>query len=183
MYTYICIYVYIWVRVHCDDFFYRFLYHSINLLAIHASISFSQYLYQSVCGRNRYRYGSKFIAWSVVQSYEGQWKTRKRSGKSTLHMWLLLLIKNQPGQNHPKSKVSKVRWPSSWEESGSSCFLSQLAPVDAGLRATFGWSSQWDLLRWPLIWSRQIKRGLLSVQHTRASEMLQEIHGGLKSLL
>ena len=106
--VYIYVYIYVWVHVHCDVFFYRFLYHSINLLAIHASISFSQYLYQSVC-RNRYRYGGKFIAWSVMQSYEGQWKTWKRSGKSTLHIWLLLLIKIQPGQNHPKSKVSKVR--------------------------------------------------------------------------
>ena len=109
IYIHICIYTYTWVHVHCDDFFYRFLYHSINLLAIHASISFSKYLYQSVCGRIRYRYGGKFIAWSVMQSYEGQWKTWKRSGKSTLHIWLLLLIKIQPGQNHPKSKVSKVR--------------------------------------------------------------------------
>ena len=108
IYIYKCIYIYVWVHVHCDVFFYRFLYHSINLLAIHASISFSQYLYQSVC-RNRYRYGGKFIAWSVMQSYEGQWKTWKRSGKSMLHIWLLLLIKIQPGQNHPKSKVSKVR--------------------------------------------------------------------------
>ena len=101
-----------------------------------------------------------------MQSYEGQWKTWKRSGKSTLHIWLLLLIKIQPGQNHPKSKVSKVRWPSSWEEGGSSCFVSRLAPVDAGLRATFGWSSLWDLLLWPLIWSRQIKRGF-STYNTR----------------
>jgi hypothetical protein len=39
-------------------------------------------------------------------------------------------------------------------------------------------------LRWPLIWSRQIERGLLYKRTTHASQwMLQEIHGGLKCLL